>query len=106
MTLVVDKSLVSSVMTDWMLRLIQTRIYSSSGRGHHLFTLLVQKHVFHLILLVPDALLDYLAQSAEVEALESVQVNTILGICVMTKETWYLGEFLGCGMIKRSFMRH
>jgi hypothetical protein len=62
--------------------------------------------VAHLILLVPDPLLNYLSQGAEVETLKGVQVDPILGVRVMTEEPGHLGELLRRTMIEGGLVRH
>lgn len=60
----------------------------------------------HLILLVPHPLFDYLTEGAEIKALKRVQIDPILGVCVMAEESWHLGELLCGSMIEGGLVRH
>ena len=110
LTLVVEP-LVSSVMRgnlNHLLRIGEASIHDSP-RGGHLAggsSLLIQEDVLHAVLLVPHSLLNYLPQGPEVQALEGIQVDAILGVRVVAEEPGNFGKVLGGGMVEGGLVWH
>jgi hypothetical protein len=107
LTLVVEP-LVSCVVRgnlNHLLRIGEASVHDSA-RGGHLAGLLIQEDVLHAILLVPHSLLNYLPQGTQVQALEGVQVDAILGVRVVAEESGHFGEVLRRGMVEGGLMWH
>ena len=80
-----------------------------SARGGHLAGvggLLIQEDVFHAVLLVPHSLLHDLPQGAQVQTLEGVQVDAILGVRVVAEEPRHFGEVLRRRMVEGGLVWH
>ena len=91
-----------------LLRIGEASVHDSA-RGGHLAggsSLLIQEDVFHSVLLVPHSLLNYLPQGTQVQALEGVQVDAILGVRVVAEEPGHFGEVLRRGMVEGGLMWH
>jgi hypothetical protein len=106
----VVEPLVSSVVggnLNHLLRIGEASIHDSA-RGGHLagVGLLIQEDVLHAVLLVPHSLLHDLPQGAQVQTLEGVQVDAILGVRVVAEDSGHFGEVLRRRMVEGGLVWH